>query len=82
MGGKFAWPASLYWAHTKTQVFHPITALYFTLHSEPCTLHPAPYPRGVHETLVSYSQSKGADLVVVGTRGLGSIHRSMLSLAG
>lgn len=38
--------------------------------------------QGVPETLVSYAHSKGADLVVVGSRGIGSMQRSMLSLVG
>ena len=36
----------------------------------------------IAETLVSYCSSKGADLVIVGSRGLGSLQRSMLGMIG
>ena len=37
---------------------------------------------GVAETIVEYCDMKRADLVVVGSRGAGSLRRSMLSLVG
>lgn len=37
---------------------------------------------GVAESLVEYANSRGADVLVVGSRGMGSLKRSLMSLVG
>jgi hypothetical protein len=39
-------------------------------------------PAGVGDSLVEFAKAKGVDMVAVGSRGMGSVKRSLMSLVG
>jgi nucleotide-binding universal stress UspA family protein len=40
------------------------------------------YSAGVGDSLVEFAKAKGVDMVAVGSRGMGSMKRSLMSLVG
>lgn len=40
------------------------------------------WPAGVGDSLVEFAKAKGVDMVAVGSRGMGSVKRSLMSLVG